>query len=176
MTHTYQIHEKDYLDFQLYTASQGVRFYKKQRNGRYFLTLTSLITAVYFLSIQDWGMLAYFGLAALVFFFFYPRYFKWRQKVHYTKFIRRHYRSLFGESESLEINGKTVNLSNVTGAGQLKASDFTQIIETADHFFAGLKSGSSLIIPKAQLTDPNQLLREFKGLKLTVKADLDWTW
>jgi hypothetical protein len=176
MTHKYQIHEKDYLDFQLYTASKGARFYKKMRNGRFFLTLTSLITASYFLYIKDWGMLTYFGLTTLVFFFLYPRYFKCRQKVHYTKFIRRHYRSIFGQNEALEVKGKTVNLINETGEGQLKASEFTTITETKNHFFAGLESGSSLIIPKGQLSDPALLLRELKGLKVKVISDLEWTW
>ena len=65
MKFEYQIQEQDYLDFQLYTASKSPRFEKKQRNGRYFITLCSLITACYFTYVQDWGMVAYFGLTTV---------------------------------------------------------------------------------------------------------------
>lgn len=176
MKFQYQIQEKDYLDFQLYTASVGPRFQKKQTNGKYFLALCSLITTSYFLYIQDWGMVAYFGLTTLIFFLFYPRYFKWRQRVHYTKFIRRHYRSLFGANETLEVNGKNLQLENATGKGTIKNAEIKDLTEIGTHFFINLTAGSSLIIPKRELQDVTAFSRELKNLKLKTNNQLDWKW
>ncbi|MFT5822051.1 MAG: hypothetical protein ACI8ZM_003307 [Crocinitomix sp.] len=176
MKFEYQIQEQDYLDFQLYTATRSVRFEKKQRNGRYFITLCSLILACYFIYDQDWGMTAYFGLQTVVFFLFYPWYFKWRQKVHYTKYIRRNYKNLFGRSETLEVKGKTLHLVNSTGEGQIKAAELDQFIETKRHFFIEMKSGASLIIPIYEMSDADSLKRQINGMKIPVEKDLDWKW
>ncbi len=176
MKFEYQIQEQDYLDFQLYTASKSPRFEKKQRNGRYFITLCSLITACYFTYVQDWGMVAYFGLTTAVFFLFYPWYFKWRQKVHYTKYIRRNYKNLFGRSEEMEVKGKTLELTNSTGKGQIKASELEKFIETKNHFFIQMKSGASLIIPVYKMDDAAALRSQINGMKIPVEKDMDWTW
>lgn len=176
MTFDYQIQEKDYLDFQLYTASKSPRFYKRRRNGQYFLTICSLITALYFSYVQDWGLFAYFGLSAAVFFLFYPRYFNWRQKVHYTRHIRRNYKSIFGKTEYLTVKGKSIVLKNSTGEGGIKREELAKITETAKHFFIHLKSGASLIIPRHELDDAEAFKKAIKSLNLKMEQDLDWKW
>jgi hypothetical protein len=176
MKFEYQIEEQDYLDFQLYTASKSPRFFKKQRNGQYFITICSLILACYFIYAKDWGMTAYFGLSTVVFFLFYPRYFKWRQKVHYIKYIRRNYKNLFGRSEEMEVKGKTIHLVNASGSGEIKAAELTKFIETGKHFFIQMKSGASLIIPLHDLKDSTKLRSQINTLKIPVKKDLNWKW
>ena len=176
MEFEYQIKESDYLDFQLYTVSKSPRFFKKQNNGRYFLAICSLITASYFLYSKNMGMLAYFGLTTVVFLLFYPKYYKWRQKVHYIKFIRRNYRNLFDKSEVMEVKGKQILLKNYTGEGTINSADLDKISETKNHFFIQLKSGASLIIPKTELTDTSIFKKEIKKLGLPYEVDLEWVW
>lgn len=176
MKFEYEIQEQDYLNFQLYTATKSARFEKKKQNGRYFITICSLILACYFIYSKDWGMAAYFGLTTVVFFLFYPWYFKWRQKVHYTKYIRRNYRNLFGRSETMEVKGNTLHLVNSTGEGTIKATELDRLIETNTHFFIEMKTGASLIIPIHKMEDAETLRKQINGMKIKVVKDLDWKW
>jgi hypothetical protein len=176
MKFEYQIQEQDYLDFQLYTASKSPRFEKKQSNGRYFITISSLVLACYFIYAKDWGLAAYFGLQTAAFFLFYPWYFKWRQKVHYTKYIRRNYKNLFGRSEEIEIKGNTIHMVNSTGSGQIKASELKKFVETQNHFFIQMKTDASLIIPIHDLENVGTLRKQIHAMKIPVEKDLDWKW
>ena len=176
MNFTYNNHEQDYLAFQLYTASKSDTFYTKMKNSRYFITFCSLIMALYFLVAKDWGMLAYFGLTTVVFFVFYPTYFRWRQKVHFTRFIHRHYKNLFGKQEIFEVIGKNISLENISGKGTIKNAEIEKIMETKHHFFIALKSGASLIIPKNQLDDPSIFFKQLKSLNINTIKEPNWQW
>jgi hypothetical protein len=108
-------------------------------------------------------------------FIWYPRYFKWRQKVHYLKHIRRNYKNKFGLQETLVIDNKLITITNHTGTGTLKPSNFDKICETSTHYFMVLESGAALILPKKDLN--NQAFKsDLKTLKLPHHSDFTWRW
>lgn len=175
MTHTYTLTEQDYLNFQLYTISKTPRFVPRQRNGRYFVAFCSAITMIYFIYTQNYWSASYFGISTVALFLLYPRYFKWRQKVHYLKHIRRHYKNKFGLQETLVIDNKLITLTNHTGTGTLKLSDFEKICEIGTHYFMVLEGGAALILPKKELNEQT-FKSDLKTLKLPHQSDLNWRW
>ena len=99
MTIEYQLNEQDFLDFQLFTASQSDRINKKKKNGWILLTIGSIVVSIYFYINQDIALTIYFGLVALACGLFYPRYFRWRYKRHYKTYIKENYSKRFGQTE-----------------------------------------------------------------------------
>lgn len=175
MKFEYTLQEEDYLSFQLYTAQQRPRFYLRQKNGRFFLAMIFATMGIYFGYSKEWGMVAYFSLLTIVIFLFYPRYFRWRQKMHYLRFVRQHYRSAFNAVETFERSGKTVKLSNQTGEGILPQDELESWVETGQHFYILLKSSSGLVIPKAQVEE-DAFRKELMALNLSHTEHLNWKW
>ena len=172
----FRIEETDFLDFQLFTASKSERINRKKRNGWAAITLGSLVIAAYFYLNQDNALAMYFGLVAVASAIFYPKYFIWRYKSHYTTYIRENYSKRFGQLERMEISTDFIVFSDKTGEGKVKLSEIETVNETARHFFIAISTGGSIIIPKSQLDNPAALKATFTGLGLNVKDETNWRW
>lgn len=176
MTIEYQINEQDFLDFQLFTASQSDRINKKKKNGWILLTVGSIIISIYFYLNQDITLSIYFGLIALACGFFYPRYFRWRYKKHYKTYIKENYSKRFGQTEYLEINSDSIYSKDKTGEGKINISEIEKVDETNKHFFLKISTGLSLIIPKDGLENSDDLRTKFESLGLIVNNMINWEW
>jgi len=175
MKYSYKIEEEDLFTFQLYTASKSVVLEKKKRNGRLILVAASLAFGGYFLSSNEIPMGLYFCAMAVVSLLFYNRYFLWKHKLNYRRFIRANYSSRFGMTETLETFPNHIFVKDELGEGEVKQEDLEGVIELADYFFVQLQSGTSLIIPKAQVSC-DALRKDLTKLKLPFVQELDWKW
>lgn len=172
----YKIEEKDFLDFQLFTASKSERINKKKRNGWILLTIGSLAAASYFYANQNTAMTIYFAFVAIIFGLFYPRYFKWRYYKHYKTYIKENYSKRFGQIETLEINDDSISSKDKTGEGKINLSEIEKVDETDKHFFLKISTGLSLIIPKKELNNTDEVRTKFKVLGLPVNDETNWKW
>jgi hypothetical protein len=77
----YQIIEQNFLEFQLFVASQSERINKKRRNGYIYLTVGTSIFAIYFYLDDNINLTNYLGLLAVAFGLFYRKYFKWKYNI-----------------------------------------------------------------------------------------------
>lgn len=176
MTLEFKLEEADFLEFQLYTASKSDRIRKRKRNGWILFPLVATVLSIRFFWIGNINMGIYFSVIASAAAGFYPLYFKWRYKGLFKKFIRDNYSARIGEKEVLEFRQKTLFIQDKTGEGEIKLKEIERVTETANHFFIGISSGTSLIIPKKELDDVNGLRQKFHVLKLKLHEELDWAW
>lgn len=172
----FQIIEDDFLNYQLFTASKSERINKKKRNGWIGLTVGSLLLALYFYNIDKTFLSNYFIVVAGLTGFFYPKYFKWRYKKHYTTHIKENYKNRFNETEQLSFTGEYIEAKDKTGEGKIKVSELEEITETSKHFFIKLSTGMSLIIPKREFSDLSQLETQLHQLNIPIRNELDWKW
>ena len=121
-------------------------------------------------------MTIYFGLSALAFGLFYPKYFKWRYKIHYKTFIKENYSKRFGQKEFLEINSDHIYSKDKTGEGKINLSEIERVDETCNHFFLKISTGMSLVIPKKELESIDKLRQKFMEIGLTVNDKTNWKW
>lgn len=172
----YKIEEQDFLDFQLFTASKSDRINKKKRNGWILLTMGSVVMALYFYLNENVAMTIYFGLVAIACGLFYPKYFRWRYKNHYKTYIQENYSKRFGQVETLEINNDWIFSKDKTGEGKINISEIERVDETNNHFFLKISTGLSMLIPKKQLENVDELRENFEEIGLTVNNETNWTW
>jgi len=175
MQHTYKIEKEDLIEFQLYVASKSEVLIKKRRNSRALLVAASTLFAGYFFTSDELIMGIYFSAMVVLLVLFYYKYFSWKQKLNYGRFIKANYSSRFGMQETLEMFPGKIHVKDNFGEGDVIASELNGIIEIESHFFINLASGSSLIIPKYQVNSI-ELKKELKRLKTGFVEELDWSW
>jgi hypothetical protein len=172
----YQITEQDFLDFQLFTASQSTRIKRKKRNGWIFLTLGSLIFSLFFFIDSNIVLAVYFGVFAVICGLFYPKYFVWRYKKHYRTYLKDNYAKRFGETEVLEIQDDFIISKDKTGEGKINISEIEKVDETDNHFFLKISTGLSLIIPKNGIENQDDLRTKFQSLRLILIRSINTNW
>lgn len=175
MKYTYKIEKNDLLEFQLYTSSKSDILSKKRRNNRAVLVAASTLFAGYFFTSNELIMGIYFSVMVLLFLLFYYKYFSWKQRLNYGRFIEANYASRFGMEETLETAPDKIHVKDSFGEGDVKVSGISGVIEIKSHFFINLMSGSSLIIPKEQINSA-ALKKDMTRLKLPFYEELEWTW
>lgn len=175
MKYTYKIDKEDLLEFQLYTASKSDILAKKRRNNRAVLVAASLVFSGYFFTSDEMILGIYFAVMVVLFLLFYYKYFTWKQRLNYGRFIQANYSSRFGMEERLEIFPDKIFVKDNFGEGDVKASELTGVVEIGTHFFINLSSGTSLIIPKAQI-DVSTMKKELTNLKTPFEEKLNWSW
>lgn len=176
MIFEYRLNEDDFLEYQLFTVSKSERMQKKKRNSRVLLTVGASGIAGYFYVNGNIGMTYYFAIIALLTSLFYPKYYKWRYRKHFLNFIRTNYANRFNEVSSIEISKNQIIAKDVSGEGRVGISEVEKVSETINHFFLLLKSGDSLIIPKAQLPNESELKSEFRSRNICIENELEWEW
>jgi len=172
----FQIDEQDFLDFQLFTASQSDRIKRKMWNGWIFLTLGCGIAAGYFYFKDSIALAIYFGLAAIACELFYPKYFRWKYKKHYKNYIRENYSNRFNKQEYIEINNETIFAKDKVGESAINISEIERIDETEKHFFVKITTGVSLIIPKYKIQNPNEVRAKFESLGFFINKVVNKKW
>lgn len=170
----YELKEEDFLEFQLFTASQSPTVYRKKIRGWMFLSLLGLICTIAFAVQQNIPMIIYFGSITVLIALLFPTYFKWRYKRHYTKFIQENYQQRFGLEFTLEFNGKTIYAADKTGNATLKLSEMDGLDETENYFYLKQSTGASLIIPKRGIADITAFENLMGKLKLVIQNKSNW--
>ena len=161
----YKIDEEDLLAHLLFTDSQSKRVRNRIRRSRLLMALVFGILAIlcYFINIL---LAVYFGINAIVFGLFYPKYFRWQKKRLYKSIIRESYPNSFGKAEYLEISDRDIFIKNEIGESRIHLSAVDSVCETEEHFFVEISSGSSLIIPKDKIADADEVRTIFESLGL----------
>ena len=175
MTLEFELNEQDFLDFQLFTASQSRRINKRKRNGWILVTGCFIIISVFFYSEYNVFLAVYFGIVAIISGLFYPKYFIWRHKKHYKTFIKENYSCRIGEINHIEIDDQVIFSKNKTGESTLNISEIEKIDETEKHFFVKIKGGLAYIIPKYKIQNSDEVRAKFESLRFNVnKAIYKW--
>ena len=114
MQYEYQINEEDFLNFQLFTASQSVSVYKKIRNNRIILAFASTLMAILAYSKGNIGITIYLIVSAIGLYFLYPIYFKWSYKKKSISSIKTNYTNQFGKLASIKFASDHLWVKNIT--------------------------------------------------------------
>ena len=172
----FKIDEQDFLDFQLFTASQSGRIKRNMWNGWIFLTLGCGIAAGYFYFEDSIALAIFLGLATIVYGLFYPKYFRRTHKKHYKNYIRENYSNRFNKQEYIEINNETIFAKDKVGESTINISEIERIDETEKHFFVKITTGVSLIIPKYKIQNPDDVRAKFESLGFSTNKVVNKKW
>lgn len=172
---SYTLGFDDFLSFQLYVFSNSDRIQKKKQRGRFYLGIGSFALSLFFYFQEDALMFYYFAFIGVLILLFYPKYFNWRHKKHYSKHIQETYTERIGRTEELEISDDAILTKDNVGEGRLNLSAIKDVTETAEHFFINISSGQSFILPKRELEDVAEVKAKFQSVQLAICDDQQWS-
>lgn len=176
MTITYQLSKQDFLDYHLFSVSQSSAIQKKKRNSWMLLTLGSLAMALFFYFRDQVIMSIYFACVSVLTGIFYPRFFKWRYKKHYSTFIEENFSSRFDRPAEIKITRDTLFSKDSSSEAQVNIDEIDHVSETPYLFFITIKSTYSLIIPKNNLESIEGFKSTITSLNIPIHDHLQWKW
>ena len=149
---------------------------KKQRNGMIILLVMIAIMSVYLIVDKNYETLIYPALLALVVLFFYKKFFKWKLKSGYKKYVASVHSDQLDKEESIELKKNSIYVKNQSGEGSIDYKEVVQLIEIDTLYMLLLKSGTSIVIPKRDLKNEDSLLTTLKKGGIQLRQELDWKW
>ncbi|AHM63209.1 hypothetical protein D770_24820 [Flammeovirgaceae bacterium 311] len=179
MMYRFILDEDDYLSHQLFTAS-GSAIQKKTMirtwlMGVLFFLIISLVSYL-----SDYTKLTnYILIMAAVFLVYFPLRYPSFVKRSYQKHLREHYKNKFGVASEIEFKEGFLICNSIGIESKIKLSEFEEVNETANHILVKVRSGESLIVPKA-MDDIEQfkleLVSNLEGYHIPWHKKLDWKW
>ncbi len=165
--------ETDYLEFQIFAWSKSEVTKKKRKNSWVLLTIVPLLFAIYFQTKDNNVLSIYFITLALICALFYPKYFRWNYKRHFKNYINTNYSDRFGETTELEFSSDHIYSKENAGEGKILFSEIEQLCETATHLYVMITNGMSLIIPKKQIDNIDEIKEIFKTKNIPLNQQIE---
>ncbi len=176
----FNLDEDDYLNLQLYAASQNPLI-KKQRKRRTFIIpgFFVLLGIVSFYSLPPYAGCIYIILG-IIFFILYPFYSAWLYKRHYKRHVKQYYDQAASNHISMKIDDESIMTFDAKGESTIKINTLEEIIEIGDYFYLQLSKAAYLIIPKKKI-DSEKLLRQHliecrNAYNIPITIDPNWKW
>lgn len=173
--------EADYLNYQLFHASQSQQIKKARKKVRWLLLGIVLLTAfaLYQFNTQ-WELVMGYAVGGVVLAAIYPWYQKVMYSRYYRKFVQENYRNLIGRDTELTIGGHELTLKDVDSETRIQFSRIEKIFEVPETFYIKLNTASSVIIPKSQLQNVDAMRKLLQDIASQTQIPFehlpDWKW
>lgn len=175
-----KLHKEDYLQFQLYTASQSPRIKKNRTKSLVTVVLLFLLLSYLFWSQGNTFLMWAFLFWVLMSLLFYPMYLRRHYRKHYEGFIEENYANKIGEKGYFKFENAQLFSRSRGIEAILDYSEFEKVVEISTHFFLYLKSGVAYIFPKRDFSEVDNL-RNFlfqlcEDQEIGFSSELNWKW
>jgi len=172
--------ENDFLQFQLFTASQSKRIKNKGERSTFIIMGCFLLLAV-LLGSSGADIVFYAFLALIpITYFFYPKYLKNHHYNHYRNFVKEIFKKDTNQSNIIEFKEDKMFFQSEYGESKLNYYAIDRVVEIPEYIFVSLKTGNNIILPKREISNYEELfsfLRE-KSQKLEFDYSIykNWSW
>jgi len=166
----------DFLEHQLFIASQSPTVQKKRRNARWIVAgIYIAIGGVFLITDSRIGALVC-SIGGLLWFVFHPLYSRKRYHRHYTRHIAEHYKKRIDRPVDISVDAKFIHLKDATSNAKISTKELEKVIEIPNHYLIKMKTGVSLIVPKPAVAEPEKFTALFRRMNVEVQDCTDWKW
>jgi hypothetical protein len=180
MNYSYKLEEEDYHTHLLFTISKSSSAIKTRARIRLLMTISLLLFAFISYGNNSGGQTVYFFSLAVLAFFLMPLYTRWSYKKTYLKHVRNYYKDRMSEPTTLNFENDSISIFDSQGESSINFSELDEINDLADYYFLKVKSGQSIILPKKQIENQNELLNTLKKVSSTHSIswndEKNWIW
>jgi len=160
----YSLSKRDFLILYLFSASKSAEISKKRKKNKiniFFLYLAIGMVA-YILGYAPLAII--FSISALLWLWFFPKYERKKYIKYYNNYIDNNLQDRIGEKVLLNITSDAIQTKDSISETEIKTSDLSEINEITQYFFFHFHSGESLIIPKNELDDTQNIQKYFEKM------------
>jgi len=176
----YILDKNDFLEHQLYESSKSPTMTKTRFAGRIRIPVIYFILAFIIYILVDILFAAIFIGIGILWYFAYPYFIRKKFTKHYDKLVQEYFKNRFGKQVSLVFGDEFIETFDSEAESKLRISEIDEIIEIENYYFIKMASGFSLIIPKLQIRNLNELKDTLSNLvrnfKIKHHIELDWKW
>lgn len=176
----FKLSKVDFVEYQLFAASNSENINKSRRNSRIRLPIVYFFLGLLLFLFADLIFALVFIGLGLAWYVLHPHFMKRRYLRHFDKHVEENYKNRFEKVVSLDFQEEIIIAKDYLGESKLRIKEITEIIEIQNHIFLKLSSGESIIIPKKSIANLNDLkstltqIASDKGIIHSI--DLDWVW
>ena len=176
----FTIDKRDFLIYQLYTASKSGKIRKIRSRLTYLISFIYICLGVLFLAKNDPKISIVFFSISILWYLLIPIYIRKRILHNYSKYIDAHYANRYGKKATFIFEEEYIESKSIMGETKFKISDIISLDETGDYCYIRFSSGVSIIIPKRKIENFSALREKLDQiiakLKITPAFDINWTW
>lgn len=176
----YRLREEDYINYQLYIASQSKVIKRRRMQIRVVVLLLYIGLGVFILVQNRPALGLLFFVFGLLWFFFYPLQDAKRYVKHYQKAIRERLSAEPDKINRVWIEEEEILVEETGVKSRIELEELSEFVELPTILLARLKGGQSLVIPLNR-PDMAEEARSM-GAQLAQRLDipytkrLDWKW
>ena len=173
----YKLRPEDFLDHQLYQASKSKYLKKRRQMSRAVVPVIYLLFGLFLLFRYNSVIgLSLFAGIGLLWFILYPIYSKHRYKNHYRKHIFKNYKNRFNKEVSIELGDGFMTAYEGESESRISMKEVNQVIELQGLFLIRLHSNQSVIVPKANLDNTEEVRQFFQNKPFKYVDEQGWKW
>jgi hypothetical protein len=180
MTIEYNLTENDVLQHQLYIVSISKRIKKIRKRNWLLLTFCCFLLTLMFYQTKNNVQQYYFLIVGFLCLFFYPIYQRRFYLRHYKKSTQEYYKTQTDNSTTVTFDESQINIVTKTSETRFNLIEIDEIVEILDFFFLRVSVQVSLVIPKNQIKNPDEvklyLVKLSEKLNINYIQDLNWKW
>lgn len=174
----YSLDKEDYLQHQLFEASRSKRVRYRRLRSWLIVPVLYLVSGFLFYILKDIVFLITFACISAVWLIFYPLFSRWQYKRHFSKYLDEHYKHRFNRSRQMSLAGGDLLVNDEVSEGKMQLSEIDFIYNLENYVYLHMKSGTTIILPKAKLDD-NDLTQFVSRIEDQIgikRESLDWKW
>lgn len=178
----YTLNENDFLNLQLYLASNDENFKKQRTKDKYRIVILSLLFGLILFFDSGYNLYSYYFLgSALVFLLIHPWWSKYFYKRIFKSRVIGSLKNSLPQTISLTLREESIDLINKENIRSFYIQDLQAIIEIQDYFFFMQVSDSPpIIVPKKEIANISiiyeQLEQYHKDFNIPFIKDLQYKW
>jgi hypothetical protein len=157
MTIHFTLRESDLLEYQLFVASQSEIVTKRRMRTRILIPIMYISLAIFGFFTNRILISVPFLIGAVLWYFLYPFRDRKRHIKYYHQFIQEHFRERIGNKVELILTMESLETKEIGSESKYALSEVEQIVELKTTILIRLRGNKAFILPKDQITQPNEL-------------------
>jgi c-di-AMP phosphodiesterase-like protein len=172
----YKLKLSDFLEYQLYASSKSELQKKTINKTQIIVPIIYVILGGYIFISLNRVIGIIIILLGLLWYIFYPKYAKRRNKKHFEKHIIENYSNRVDKLIELEFTPEFMFEKELTSESKIMVQEFDKLIELKNHFFVQLKSKLAFVIPKHAISDEITFKKKISEYNVDYVNELNWKW
>lgn len=143
----YSIGADDFLNFQLFTASESPVVKRRRLKSKLAFAILYIAFGLFFVVDSKWIYASTFFVLAILWFFLYPMREKRMYERNYKNFILENYRNRFDKEATMEITNESIQTKDGVNKGKASLNEVSEIIEMPTAIYIRLNSAQTFMLP-----------------------------
>jgi len=177
---SYSLSEENYLNHQLFHASESMIIRKRRFRSKYIFPLVYLLLGIFLYAVKSPVLGYIFGGLGIVWFFLYPFYETGAYVKQYKKLIKENFSESINKTVNLTLDDTHLRLVEGVSEAKIDYSEIKQIAEIPHEILIKISNGNTIIIPKNQISNLESVAKKLEEIADKLQIDyLDysqWRW